>query len=165
MSQLPTGTVTFLFTDIEGSTGCSSELGERLRELRTEHRRAMRAPSAPGGLEVDTRATRFFVAFASAPSLRAAADASARSRAAAARAHRAPHRDAAPRRRRLCGHRRTPAARIAAPRTAAGPRLGGDRDARRETLPTGLALRDLGEHRLQDLTAPQRLYQLARATG
>ena len=42
MSSLPTGTVTFLFTDIEGSTRLLQELGERYREVLSEHRRLIR---------------------------------------------------------------------------------------------------------------------------
>jgi class 3 adenylate cyclase len=67
-SQLPSGTVTFLFTDIEGSTRLIEELGEeRYIEALAEHRRLLReAFSARGGVEVDTQGDAFLYAFAEA---------------------------------------------------------------------------------------------------
>jgi predicted ATPase/class 3 adenylate cyclase len=67
--ELPTGTVTFLFTDIEGSTRLLNELGaEAYEEALAEHRRALRGTFAPrGGVEVDTQGDAFFYAFPSAP--------------------------------------------------------------------------------------------------
>jgi class 3 adenylate cyclase len=63
--DLPTGTVTFLFTDIEGSTRLLQELGDDYAEALTEHRRALRATfQRHGGVEVDTQGDAFFVAFA-----------------------------------------------------------------------------------------------------
>ena len=67
MTNLPTGTVTFLFTDIEGSTKLVQALGEAYRELLGEHHRLMRAAFAPcGGIEVSTEGDAFFVVFTSA---------------------------------------------------------------------------------------------------
>lgn len=67
MRRLPSGTVTFLFTDIEGSTRLLDELGERYTEVLGEHRRVLReAFSQHGGVEVDTQGDAFFVAFARA---------------------------------------------------------------------------------------------------
>jgi class 3 adenylate cyclase len=65
MRDLPAGTVTFLFTDIEGSTRLLHELGpERYADALAEHRRALRASfDAHGGVEVDTQGDAFFVAF------------------------------------------------------------------------------------------------------
>ena len=65
MRDLPAGTVTFLFTDIEGSTALLHELGaERYADALAEHRRALRASFAShGGVEVDTQGDAFFVAF------------------------------------------------------------------------------------------------------
>jgi predicted ATPase/class 3 adenylate cyclase len=61
---LPTGTVTFLFSDIEGSTRLLDKLGDRYAELLAEHHRRMRAAFEPrGGVEVDTAGDAFFVAF------------------------------------------------------------------------------------------------------
>src|SRR5580693_5615025 len=63
--ELPTGTVTFLFTDVEGSTRLLHEFGpERYAEALGEHRRILReAVSAHGGVEVDTQGDAFFIAF------------------------------------------------------------------------------------------------------
>ena len=56
MRSLPGGTVTFLFTDIEGSTRLLREHGERYAELLSEHRRVLREAFARhGGVEVDTQ--------------------------------------------------------------------------------------------------------------
>jgi predicted ATPase len=64
MAELPTGTVTFLFTDIEGSTRLLQELGDRYADALAEHRRVLREAFARhGGIEVDTQGDAFFVAF------------------------------------------------------------------------------------------------------
>src|ERR671922_1611640 len=74
MPELPTGTVTFLFTDVEGSTRLLQELGERYAEVLEEHRRCLReAFERHGGVEVDTQGDAFFVAFAKASDALAAA--------------------------------------------------------------------------------------------
>ena len=156
---LPTGTVTFLFTDVEGSTRLLTELGDRYADVLAEHRRALRrAFLAHGGVEVDTQGDAFFVAFAKASdALNAAAD---------GREALAP----GPVKVRIGLHTGEPlvtdegyvgidvhrAARIA----AAGH--GGQILASRSTrdLAGSHSLRDLGEHRLKDLTAPERIYQL-----
>ena len=67
-SDLPTGTVTFLFTDVEGSTKLLHELGaEAYDDALIEHRRALReAFSCHGGVEVDTQGDAFFYAFPTA---------------------------------------------------------------------------------------------------
>jgi hypothetical protein len=58
MRSLPSGTVTFLFTDIEGSTKLLRQLGEDYAAALAEHRRILREAFARGGgVEVDTRAT------------------------------------------------------------------------------------------------------------
>ena len=64
-SDLPTGTVTFLFTDVEGSTRLLHELGaEAYADALAEHRRVVReACAAKGGVEVDTQGDAFFFAF------------------------------------------------------------------------------------------------------
>jgi class 3 adenylate cyclase len=63
--DLPSGTVTFLFTDVEGSTKLLHELGPAsYAAALAEHRRIVRqAVDAPGGDEVDTQGDAFFVAF------------------------------------------------------------------------------------------------------
>jgi predicted ATPase/class 3 adenylate cyclase len=159
MAELPTGTVTFLFTDIEGSTKLLHELGDRYADVLAEHRRIVRdAFAAHDGVEVDTQGDAFFVAFARATDAVAAAAESQRELAEG------------PVRVRMGIHTGEPvrtdegyvgmdvhrAARIA----AAGH--GGQvlvSQTSRELL-DGQSLRDLGEHRLKDLTAAQRLFQL-----
>src|SRR6187401_1062948 len=73
--ELPSGTVTFLFTDVEGSTRLLHELGaEQYADALAGHRRVIReACSAEGGIEVDTQGDAFFVAFPTAPGALAAA--------------------------------------------------------------------------------------------
>jgi DNA-binding NarL/FixJ family response regulator/class 3 adenylate cyclase len=64
MPALPTGTVTFLFTDVEDSTGLVRTLGESYGAVITEHRRLVRgAVEARGGYEIDSRGDEFFLAF------------------------------------------------------------------------------------------------------
>jgi len=72
---LPSGTVTFLFTDVEGSTKLLHELGDdEYAKALGRHRRVLReAFNAHGGVEVDTQGDAFFVAFATAPDALAAA--------------------------------------------------------------------------------------------
>jgi len=68
VGDLPTGTVTFLFTDIEGSTRLLDELGpDTYAEALSDHQRVVRAALADHrGVEVDTQGDAFFCAFASA---------------------------------------------------------------------------------------------------
>ncbi len=161
MRELPTGTVTFLFTDIEGSTKLLHELGpEGYSGALLEHRRLLREVFVRhGGVEVDTQGDAFFVAFAAAPNaLAAARDA----QAALA---------SGPIRVRMGIHTGTPhlaaegyvgddvhkGARIA----AAGH--GGQALLSRETrLLVGEAfpLTDLGEHRVKDFAEPVWIFQL-----
>jgi class 3 adenylate cyclase len=65
MGGLPEGTVTFLFTDVEGSTRLLDEVGAgRYSDALTEHRRALHVAVAEhGGVEVDTQGDAFFFAF------------------------------------------------------------------------------------------------------
>ena len=156
MRELPTGTVTFLFTDIEGSTRLLEEHGERYAELLAEHRRVVReACERHGGVEVDTQGDAFFFAFPTAPGgLEAAREAQAALSIPV----------------RMGIHTGTPlvtaegyigsdvhkAARIAA--TGHGGQVLVS-EATCE-LVGGAQLRDLGEHRLKDLAQPVRLYQV-----
>jgi predicted ATPase len=155
--DLPVGTVTFLFTDVEGSTKLLHELGaEAYADSLAEHRRVIReAVAAHGGVEVDTQGDAFFVAFPTAPGALAAAAAA---------------RDALELPVRMGLHSGTPlvteegyvgpdvhrAARIAA--------AGHGRQILASSSTAALAgdgpLRDLGPHRLKDLSAPERIYQL-----
>jgi class 3 adenylate cyclase/CheY-like chemotaxis protein len=64
MSELPTGTATFVFTDIEGSTQLALRLADRWEEALMEHRKLVRsAVSEYSGTEIDSRGDEFFVAF------------------------------------------------------------------------------------------------------
>src|SRR6188472_4823710 len=67
--SLPSGTVTFLFTDVAGSTRLLHAMGpDAYAAALAEHRRVLReACSAQGGIEVDTQGDAFFMAFATAP--------------------------------------------------------------------------------------------------
>ncbi len=158
--DLPSGTVTFLITDIEGSTKLLHELGaKRYAEALAEHRRIVRrALGSLGGVEVDAQGDEFFAAFPSAP---AALDA-----AAAIADGLAP----GPIRVRIGLHTGTAlvtdegyvgddvhfAARIAAAGHG-GQILVSDATAAlalpRGSEPQGASLRDLGEHRLKDVGA------------
>jgi predicted ATPase len=159
LRDLPSGTVTFLFTDIEGSTQLLHEHVERYAELLAEHRRALREAFARhGGVEVDTQGDAFFVAFARASDALAAADDAQRGLADGPVRVRMGLHTGEPMRTEagyvgIDVHR---AARIA----AAGH--GGQVLVSRATrdLVGADNLRDLGEHRLKDLSAPERLYQL-----
>jgi predicted ATPase/class 3 adenylate cyclase len=160
VAELPTGTITFLFTDIEGSTRLLHELGaEAYAQALAEHRRLLReAFTRQAGVEVDTQGDAFFFAFPTAPgALRAAADGQ---RALAS----------GPISVRMGLHTGTPhpteegyvgtdvhrGARIAA--CAHGGQV--LVSASTAALVGGDGLRDLGEHRLKDLLEPIRLYQL-----
>jgi class 3 adenylate cyclase len=79
MTTLHSGTVTFVFTDIEGSTKLLERLGERYAEALAEHRRILRdAFGSRGGREVDTQGDAFFYAFERARDAVAAAVAAQR---------------------------------------------------------------------------------------
>ena len=73
--ELPTGTVAFLFTDVEGSTSLLNELGaEQYADGLAGHRALIRgACTDNGGVEVDTQGDAFFFAFPTAPGAIAAA--------------------------------------------------------------------------------------------
>ena len=159
MAELPTGTVTFLFTDVEGSTRLLHELGDAYADVLGEHRRALRECfGRHGGVEVDTQGDAFFVAFAKASdALAAAADGKAALEPGAIRV-------------RMGLHTGEPllteegyvgidvhrAARIAA--VGYGGQILVSQSTR--DLAALDSLRDLGDHRLKDLTAPERIYQL-----
>ena len=64
MPALPSGTVTFVFTDVEGSTALLKQLGDRYDEVLSDHRRLMRERfTERGGVEIDTQGDAFFFAF------------------------------------------------------------------------------------------------------
>jgi predicted ATPase len=162
MSELPTGTLTLLFTDIEGSTRLLDELGERYVDVLAEHHRLLRESfERHGGVEANTQGDGFFVVFPSATDAVAAAAEAQRSLAAG------------PVRVRMGLHTGEPAltgegyvgidVHRAARIGAAGH--GGQivvSETTRALLDGEFDLRDLGEHRLKDLGVPVRLYQLGR---
>src|SRR5262245_4921360 len=74
MPQLPSGTVTFVFTDIEGSTKLPQELGDRYADVSRDHRHIVReAFNAHDGTEIDTQGDSFFFSFTRARDAVAAA--------------------------------------------------------------------------------------------
>ena len=157
MRDLPSGTVTFLFTDIEGSTRLLQRARRRAyADALAEHRRALReAFAAHGGVEVDTQGDAFFIAFPRAPAALAAAAEAQRGAGGRTdpRAHGHPHRDADVTDEGYVGPDVHRAARIA----AAGH--GGQVLVSSATAALVAARRaccDLGEHRLKDLSAPER---------
>jgi predicted ATPase/class 3 adenylate cyclase len=168
--RIPTGTVTFFFSDIEGSTKLVEALGERYADVLQRHRAALREAFAEhGGVERGTEGDSFFVAFADAGAAVAAAVAATRNLAAV------DWPDEHPVRVRIGLHTGEGrlvdgdyvgldvhrAARIA----AAG--YGGQvlisestRILAERSLEPDVSLRDLGEHRLKDLPVPEHVYQV-----
>jgi WD40 repeat protein/class 3 adenylate cyclase/energy-coupling factor transporter ATP-binding protein EcfA2 len=171
MTALPAGTVTFLFTDIEGSTRLLQELGDRYVDVLTDHRRLLREAFVQhGGREVDTQGDSFFVVFGDASdAVRAAAAAQQ-----ALAAH--PWPGEAHVRVRMGIHTGEPllaedhyvgidvhrGARIAAAAHGGQVLI----SARTSTLASGdgadasSTLRELGAYPLKDLAEPERLFQL-----
>jgi DNA-binding NarL/FixJ family response regulator/class 3 adenylate cyclase len=170
MAELPIGTVTFLFTDVEGSTRLLKRLRERYGEVRAEHERILReALEANGGQEIDTQGDSFFVAFSRARDAVGAAVAAQRA---------------------LAEHPWPPGVRVRVrmgihtgePLAAAGRYVGLDvhraarisaaghggqvlvsnatRELVEDDLPPDVRLRDLGEHRLKDIDRPERVFQV-----
>jgi DNA-binding SARP family transcriptional activator len=168
--SIPSGTVTFLFSDIEGSTRLLKELGAQYDHALADHQRIMRAAfSAHGGREVDTQGDSFFVAFGRAKDAVAAAVDAQRDLAAQVWP------DGAPLKVRMGLHTGEPrvggeryvglgvhkAARIAAAGHGGQVLLSRTtRELVEDELPTGVTVRDLGERRLKDLDRPERLSQL-----
>jgi predicted ATPase len=157
-TELPTGTVTFLFTDIEGSTRLLQELGDDYADVLAEHRRLLRESwERHDGVEVDTQGDAFFIAFARASdAVAAAADAQGTLASTPVRVRMGLHTGEPIRGEEgyvgMAVHR---AARIA----AAGH--GGQVLLSRATADlAGADVRDLGLHRLKDLSAPERIFQL-----
>jgi predicted ATPase/class 3 adenylate cyclase len=160
MTDLPSGTVTFLFTDIEGSTRLLHHLGdEGYADALAEHRRSLRdAFARNGGVEVDTQGDAFFVAFATAHD----------ALATAAEAHEAL--SEGPVRVRIGVHTGTPllteegyvgadlhrAARIAAAAHGGQTVV----SAATAELARDASLIDLGLHRFKDLASEERVFQL-----
>jgi class 3 adenylate cyclase/DNA-binding NarL/FixJ family response regulator len=170
MAELPSGTVTFLFTDIEGSTRLLKELGDSYGDVLTGHQRVLRSAfAAADGHEIDTQGDAFFVVFPRAKKAVGAALAAHRGLAAE------PWPSGIEVRVRMGMHTAEP--------SVAGERyigLGVHRAARTcaaahggqillsqatyavladDVLPD-LRFEELGEHRLKDIDRPERIYQL-----
>jgi len=155
--------VTFLFTDIEGSTRLLRQLGpDHYAEALAEHRRVLRdAFAAEGGVEVDTQGDAFFVAFPTATGAAAASSAGQRALSPG------------PITVRMGLHTGTPTvtaegyvgidvhrgARVAALAHGGQVILSATTSALVEDEP----LRDLGRHRLKDFDTPVQLFQLGTA--
>ena len=168
--DLPQGTVTFLFSDIEGSTELVTRLGDGYRGVLEAHQELLRAAfSARGGFEVSTEGDSFFVVFPSAPQAVAAAVDAQRALSERewptdvdVRVRMGLHTGEAV----LGGdnyagvdvHR---AARITS--TAHGGQVvvsAATHALSESAVPEGVGFRDLGEHRLRDLENPERIHQV-----
>jgi predicted ATPase/class 3 adenylate cyclase len=160
-SDLPSGTVTFLFTDVEGSTRLLHSLGaEAYAEALAEHRRAIReACVAEGGVEVDTQGDALFYAFSTAPGALAAASAFTTALAEGLIRVRAGVHTGTP---LLTDEGYVGADVHRAARIAAAGHGGQVLVSSTTAALVDLELRDLGEHRLKDLSAAERIYQLGR---
>jgi YVTN family beta-propeller protein len=170
MTELPTGTVTFLFTDIEGSTQLERQLRDRYGEVLGQHQAIVRAAlAAHGGREIDTQGDSFFYVF---PRAKAAVDAAVDAQRALA-AHVWPE-DGEVRVRmgvstgeasledgRYVGFAVHRAARISAAGHGGQILLSSStRDVVEADLGADLSIRNLGERRFKDLPRPERVYQL-----
>jgi predicted ATPase/class 3 adenylate cyclase len=166
MAEPPSGTVTLLFTDIEGSTALLQRAGDAYADLLDQHRQLLRAAfDGHGGCEIDSEGDAFFVAFGSA---NAAVAAVAEAQEALAMhqwpsgmgigvrmgVHTGEPRLIEGRYVGLDVHR---AARVMAAGHGGQVLLS---QATRDLVDARFNLCDLGEHRLKDLSEPQRLYQL-----
>jgi class 3 adenylate cyclase len=169
MEALPAGTVTFLFTDVEGSTRLLQRQPERYGDMLSEHRALLRrAVASHGGREIGTQGDSFFIAFVRArDALAAAVDAQQ-----ALGRHVWP--DGLQLRVRMGIHTGEPtvdsegyvglgvhrAARICSAGHGGQVLLSdATRQLIEDELPVGVELRDLGLHRLKDIDRPEHLFQ------
>ena len=170
MAALPSGTVTFVFTDIEGSTELLKQLGDRYGDVLRDHRRLVRETFTAGdGTEIDTQGDAFFFAFPRAREAVAAAVEVQRRHAA----HDWPEgRDV---RVRIGLHTGEPAvgdegylgldvvraARICTAGSGGHVLLSETTRALiGSNLPAGVSVYPLGERRLKGLDEPERVYEL-----
>lgn len=171
MAELPSGTVTFAFTDIEGSTTLLKQLDERYGDVLSDHRRIVRDTfGAANGVEIDTQGDAFFFCFERARDAVAAAVAAQRALAD----H--PWPDGSTLRVRMSLHTGEPvvgeegyvgidvhrAARICAAGHGGQVLLSATTAAlvSGAALPEGVSKRDLGEVRLKDIDEPEHVSQL-----
>jgi predicted ATPase/class 3 adenylate cyclase len=171
MAELPTGTVTFLFTDIEGSTRILQELGDRYAVVRDEHAAIVRrAVEEGGGVQVSTGGDSFFLVFRTPLGAVRAAVAAQRGLAAhdwspgpSVRVRMGLHTgEGVPGGDDYVGIDVNRAARIADAAHGGQVILSDPTRALVErALPEDVSLRDLGQHRLKDIAHPEHLYDLA----
>jgi predicted ATPase/class 3 adenylate cyclase len=170
IAELPSGTVTFLISDVEGSTRLLTRLRGRYAEVLGEHRRLLRAAfDEHNGRELHTEGDGFFVAFARASDAVAAAVSAQRALASQrwpegvdVRVRMGVHTGEAEVRLEgyvgLDVHR---AARICSAGHGGQVLISSStRELIADELPGDIALTDLGEHRLKDLDRPEHLFQL-----
>jgi peptide/nickel transport system substrate-binding protein len=171
VSDLPRGTVTFLYTDIEGSTLLLRQLGrDRYDEALNAHHHILEsAVAAHEGRVVDTQGDSFFVAFGTAAEAIAAAVDAQRELAA----HTWPEGKAVKVRMGLhTGEPKVGAERYVGVGVHRAARIGAaghggqvlvsqaTRELLRDDPLPHISLRDLGEHQLKDIEAPERIFQL-----
>jgi predicted ATPase/class 3 adenylate cyclase len=170
MAELPTGTITFLFTDIEGSTRLLRELSSQYAAVLERHNALIRnALELYGGIEIRTEGDAFFCVFSTAPDGLAAAIDIQRSMAAEDWA------DSPPVRVRIGVHTGVAAlggddyVGLDVDRTALISETGhggqvvvsaATRMLGEAGLPDGTTFLDLGEVHLKDLDRPEHLFQL-----
>jgi class 3 adenylate cyclase len=169
MPSLPSGTVTFVFTDIEESTALLQKLGDAYADVLAEHRRIVREAFGAGGVEIDTQGDAFFFAFPRAREAVAAAVEVQRAHAAYDWPGDAPVRV------RIGLHTGEPslaeegyvgldvvrAARICT--AAKGGHVLLSETTRAligSALPTGVSVYPLGERHLKGIEQPERVYEL-----
>jgi class 3 adenylate cyclase len=170
MVDLPRGTITFLFTDVEGSTRLLSRVGDRYAELLTAHERCLRAAfGIHHGCEIGTHGDEFFVAFTRASDALRAAVAAQRRLAAVRwpegvelRVRMGLHTgEAAVRGANYVGLDVHRAARICAVGHGGQVLVSSTtRELVAGALASDVSLRDLGVYELRDLARPERLFEV-----
>ena len=171
MAERPTGTVTFLFSDIQGSTRLLESLGDAYANVLQRHRQIVRDTfAAQGGVEISTEGDSFFAVFPRAQDSVSAAVAIQRDLARGGMARRTPScgcASACTREKDACPGPIT-SAWMSIARHGSWPLPTVDRcwsrtpRAKRWSVSCrrGIQLRDLGEHRLRDLSGTERLFQV-----
>lgn len=170
LAQAPTGTVTFLFTDIEGSTKLWEAHPEEMRVALARHDALMReAIGSANGHVFRTAGDAFYAAFATAPNAVSAALAAQLALASEPwpketpiRARMALHTGAVESRDAdYFGQPLNRVARLLATGHGGQTLLSQTTcDLTSDFLPDAVSLRSLGAHRLKDLQAPEQVYQL-----
>ena len=170
MAVLPQGTVTFLFTDVEGSTALTKRLRDRYAEVLAQHQRILRAAfESVGGHEVDTQGDSFFFAFGRARDAVAAAVEAQRGLTAqewpedgVVRVRMGLHTgEPTAGAQRYTGFGVHRAARISAAGHGGQVLLSNaTRELVEDDLPEGVSIRDLGTYQLKDVDRSEHLFEL-----